>query len=58
MTQLASTRRENVLTHLFIVRYIREWISWMTNVLWQALKVADDDCPRADDGLARLGLPL
>ncbi len=28
------------------------------NILWQALKVADDDCPRADDGLARLGLPL
>jgi hypothetical protein len=24
----------------------------------QALKVADDDCPRADDGLARLGLSL
>ena len=24
----------------------------------QALKAADDDCPRADDGLARLGLPL
>ncbi|MDQ3327979.1 MAG: hypothetical protein M3506_05615, partial [Chloroflexota bacterium] len=24
----------------------------------QALLAADDDCPRADDGLARLGLPL
>lgn len=24
----------------------------------QALQIAEDDCPRADDGLARLGLPL
>lgn len=24
----------------------------------QALKTADDDCPRADDGLSRLGLSL